>query len=119
MTTHTQISLSAVDVTQTIEDLAPGPLILDCFWNLYVRILSDPFLKEHRRQFLTGLQAAVAARNGFSDGLLDTDEMLEGYEYLVLALHHLRRAFPHMHVTERKIRLTAVIEQIEICLQWN
>jgi hypothetical protein len=111
--------LQALEITQAIEDIGAGEVAVSCFWNLLVRVLSDPQLAGQKRRFLLNLEVAVEARNGFGKGVVTISEMLDGYTQLVDAMLRLRRAFPALRVSSAPESLLTLIQQFENCLQWK
>jgi hypothetical protein len=118
MDLDTNRQLLMVQINQAIEDIGAGEVAVACFLSLFVRVLTDPQLMEQKQQFLTGLECAVEARNGFGKGLVTISEMLDGYMSLVDSMVRVHRKFPRLRVAKAQNSLVELIGQFEACLQW-
>lgn len=113
------IHLNARDVAEAIEDIGIGEVAIQCFWNLFVRVLSDPMLLPFKQSFLLGLEATVQAHRGMGKGVVTMHEMLDGYAQLTDALRRIHRARPQMKIGKSSEGLRLLIEQIDGCLKWG
>jgi len=118
MAANMTVFLNAREAVDTMEDIGIGQAEVQCFNDLFVRVLTDPRFLPQKRQFLLGLQSAAAAHKGFNTGVIAADELCDSFFSLTDALHRIRRAHPQLKLGERKSGIANLIKQIESCLKW-